>query len=152
MDSALASGPLGIRRAEAGITIEAGQARMLSNPILDSPSVDLAVSGRINLADGNLDGRLTLSGTRGGGSTMGSRPEIEIALKGPIESVQRRIDATAFANWLALRAVEEQSKKLDRLEGGREPASAVPATDAPTPTRPSSPALREPVRAPIDPP
>jgi large subunit ribosomal protein L24 len=151
MDSALASGPLAFRRAEAGITIEGGQARMVSNPILESPSVDLAVSGRVNLADGTLDGRLTLSGTRGTGSAVSSRPEIEVALKGPMESVRRRIDVTAFANWLALRAVEEQSKKLHTLEG-REPASAFPSTDAPMPSQRSSPALREPFHTPSDPP
>jgi large subunit ribosomal protein L24 len=151
MDSALASGPLAIRRAEAGITIEAGQARMLSNPVLESPSVDLAVSGRVNLADGALDGRLTLSGTRGRGSAVSSRPEIEIALKGPIEGVRRRIDVTSFANWLALRAVEEQSKKLETIEG-REPASALPSTDALIPSQRSSPALREPIHTPNDPP
>jgi large subunit ribosomal protein L24 len=151
MNTALASGPLVIRRAEAGITIEAGQARMLSNPVLESPSVDLVVNGRLNLAEGALDARLVLSGTGGGGGTSSNRPEVEIAVKGPIDSVKRSIDVTGFANWLALRAVEEQSKKLEVLEG-REPASAVPARDAPMPIRPSSPALREPSGPPINPP
>ena len=61
MDSALASGDLAVRRAEAGISIEGGQARMLSNPILEKPDVDLAVNGLVNLADGSIDARLTLS-------------------------------------------------------------------------------------------
>jgi large subunit ribosomal protein L24 len=150
MDSALASGPLAIRRAEAGITIQGGQARILSNPILEAPSVDLVVSGRVNLAEGALDARLTLSGTRGTAGTL-NRPEIAIALKGPIDNVRRTIDVTAFANWLALRAVEEQSKKLEALES-REPASAAPATDALMPSRSSSPALREPFHTPLHPP
>ena len=64
MDLALTSGDLAIRRAEAAISIEGGQARMLSNPILATPDVDLAVNGHVNLADGSIDARLTLSACR----------------------------------------------------------------------------------------
>ncbi len=52
MSSALAGGALAIRRAESGISIEGGQARMLSNPVLATADVDLAVNALVNLADG----------------------------------------------------------------------------------------------------
>jgi uncharacterized protein involved in outer membrane biogenesis len=129
VDSALASGDLAIRRAEAGISIEGGQARMLSNPIPEKPDVDLAVNGLVNLADASIDARLTLSSIKPHGP-MKSSPEIVVALKGPIEAPARTVDAAAFANWLALRVVEQQSEKLNRLQG-REPASRAPATKAP---------------------
>ena len=117
MDSALASGALAIRRAEAGVSIEGGRARMLSNPVLGAPDVDLAVNGLVNLADGAIDARLTLSAMPGAGAPVNTSPEIVVALKGSIDTPKRTIDVSAFTNWLALRAVEQQSKKLDVLEG-----------------------------------
>lgn len=75
MDSALASGDLAIRRAEAGIRIEGGQARMLSNPALGTPDVDLAVNGLVNLLEGGIDTRLTLSATSGTGASMNNSPK-----------------------------------------------------------------------------
>jgi large subunit ribosomal protein L24 len=131
VDSALASGDLAIRRAEAGISIEGGQARMLSNPVLGTPDVDLAVNGLVNLADGSIDARLTLSALRASVPTTTS-PEIVVALKGPIDTPARTIDVSTFANWLALRAIEQQSKNLDKLQG-REPAPGAPTTKAPLP-------------------
>ncbi|MGE0035339.1 MAG: AsmA family protein [Xanthobacteraceae bacterium] len=131
VDSALASGDLAIRRAEAGISIEGGQARMLSNPVLGTPDVDLAVNGLVNLADGSIDARLTLSALRAS-VPMTISPEIVVALKGPIDTPVRTIDVSTFANWLALRAIEQQSKNLDKLQG-REPAPGASSTKAPLP-------------------
>jgi hypothetical protein len=52
-------------------------------------------------------------------------------LKGPINAPKRTIDAAALANWLALRAVEQQAKKLDALEGREaSPPPAPPAVDS----------------------
>jgi uncharacterized protein involved in outer membrane biogenesis len=117
IDSALASGALAVRRAEAAVSIEGGQLRMLSNPILEAPDTDLAVSGNVNLVDGALDARLTLSTMPGAGALMNTSPEISVALRGPIATPKRMVDATAFTSWLALRKIEQQSKKLEVLEG-----------------------------------
>jgi uncharacterized protein involved in outer membrane biogenesis len=117
IDAALASGALAIRRAEAGVSIEGGRVRMLSNPVLGAPNVDLAVNGLVNLADGAIDARLTLSAMPGAGAPVTTSPEIVVALKGSIDTPKRTIDVSAFTNWLALRAIEQQSKKLEVLEG-----------------------------------
>jgi large subunit ribosomal protein L24 len=120
IDSALASGGFAIARAEGPIVINAGQAR-LSNIIARAQGADLAVGGSVDLAEGTLEARLLLFGRGGANSPINARPEITIALRGPISAPRRIIDAAALANWLALRAVEQQSKKLDQLEG-REPS------------------------------
>jgi large subunit ribosomal protein L24 len=116
MDAALASGGLAVTLAEGAITINAGQAR-LSNPTVRAQRGDLAVNGNVNLAEGDLDARLILFGAGGAGAPANTRPEVGIALKGPIDTPKRTIDVAALASWLALRAVEQQSKKLDVLEG-----------------------------------
>jgi hypothetical protein len=125
MDQALASGALTFRRAEAGIRIEGGQARMMGNPTLGVPDVDLAVNGLVNLVEGAIDWRLTLSAMPRPGAPMNAWPEIAVSLRGPIATPRRTTDVAAFTSWLAVRAIEQQSKKLDVLEG-REPAESMP--------------------------
>jgi large subunit ribosomal protein L24 len=142
MDAALASGVLAVPLAEGAITIEGGQAR-LSGTTVRAQRADVAVSGGVNLAEGALDARLTLSGAGGPGAPASTRPEVFVALKGPLDAPKRTVDVAALASWLALRAVEQQSKKLDVLEG-REPA--VTPTRAVTP-RPAINANTQPAPA-----
>lgn len=160
VDAALTRGGLGIALAEGAITIGDGQAR-LSNPTVRAQRADLAAGGSVNLAEGALDARLTLFGA-GAGAPADTRPEIGIVLKGPIETPKRTVDVAALASWLALRAVEQQSKKLDVLEGGAPASSAQPAavkTNAdpaapklPSPAKPKPPAAEgvQPLPPPID--
>jgi large subunit ribosomal protein L24 len=137
MDGALASGGLTVTLAEGAIAIDAGQAR-LSNPVVRAQRGDLAVSGSVNLAEAAIDARLTLFGSGGAGAPADTRPEIGIVLKGPIDTPKRTIDVAALTSWLALRAVEQQSKKLDVLEGRAPVPPPVPAavntTSVPKPT------------------
>ena len=115
MDSALAAGGLTIPRAEGSLTINAGQVRV-SNAIVRAQGADLGVVGSVNLAEGTIDTRLTLSAAAAG-APASTRPEIGIALKGPIDTPKRTIDVATLTSWLAMRAIEQQSKKLDLLEG-----------------------------------
>ena len=124
--TALENGRLPAARAEAAMTISAGQAR-LSKVITQTSGADLAATANINLADAMLDAVLTLTGTQVQGG--GLRPIISIALKGPLAAPSRTIDASALASWLALRAVEQQSQQLDTIERQRREASAPSEPD-----------------------
>jgi uncharacterized protein involved in outer membrane biogenesis len=143
VDAALTRGGLGIALAEGAITIGDGQAR-LSNPTIRAQRADLAAGGSVNLAEGALDARLTLFGA-GAGAPADTRPEIGIVLKGPIETPKRTVDVAALASWLALRAVEQQSKKLDVLEG-RAPASSAQPAAVKTNADPTAPKLPSPAK------
>jgi large subunit ribosomal protein L24 len=125
MDSALASGGFAIARVEGPIVINAGQAR-LSNTTVSARGADLTVGGNVDLAEGTLEARLLLFGPGGAGSLTNTRPEITILLRGPVNAPKRTIDAAALANWLALRAVEQQAKKLDALESREASPPPVP--------------------------
>ena len=152
-DAALARGGLAVTLAEGAISINEGEVR-LSNPTVRAQRADLAVNGSVNLAEGALDGRLTLSGSGGAGAPMESRPEIGIVLKGPIDAPKRTIDVAALASWLALRAVEQQSKKLDVLEGRAPPPPVQPAPvntqSEPAAPKASSAAKPKPVAPPAE--
>jgi large subunit ribosomal protein L24 len=136
LDKALAARALPVTRAEGSITLTAGQAR-LSNTTVRTPAVELTAGGSANLADGGLDARLVLSGSPGTGGVAQARPEIAITLKGPVANPKRTIDVAGLSSWLALRSVEQQSKKLDALEG-RAPVSDVRPSDKPAPATPST--------------
>jgi large subunit ribosomal protein L24 len=132
MDAALAGGGLAVAQAEGTVAINAGQAR-LSNAVVRAQGADVALSGSIDLADGSIDGRLNLFGAGGAGAPANTRPEVVIALKGPVDTAKRSLDVTTLASWLALRAVEQQSKKLDVLEGRASPVAAAPPASVPPP-------------------
>jgi large subunit ribosomal protein L24 len=108
----------------------------MRSPALRAQGADLTLGGSVNLLDGEIDTRLTLSGTLA--APAGTKPEIGIALKGPIEAPKRTTDVAMLASWLAMRAVEQQAKKLDVLEG-RAPAAqpGSTASDAVEAVRPA---------------
>jgi large subunit ribosomal protein L24 len=141
MDAALASGVLSVALAEGAISVNAGQAR-LNDVTVRAQRADIAVSGSVNLADAALEGRLTLSGMGGTNAPANTRPEITIGLKGSVDTPKRSMDVAALSSWLALRAVEQQSRKLEALEGRAPATPATAATANANPrTAPAQPAL-----------
>jgi len=108
----IGSGRLSVRRAESVLTVSAGQIR-LSNPAVDSKDAALSVSGAFDLTDGLVDARLVLSGQN---EAAGTRPDIFMALRGPLPDVSYNIDVSALTGWLTLRAVENQTKRLRAIE------------------------------------
>ena len=144
MELALGNGGLNVPLAEGEIAVAAGQAR-LNNAMVRAERADLAVAASVDLAEGAVDAKLTLSGPAGAGGATHGRPEIGIVLKGPIAAPKRTLDVAALASWLALRAVEQQAKRLDALESGREVVvDPAPAAPAPTVPQASAPAVTAP--------
>jgi large subunit ribosomal protein L24 len=61
------------------------------------------------------------------------RPVVSVALKGPLLAPNRTVDANALASWLALRAVEQQSRQLDTMERLQREANVPPVATMPPP-------------------
>ncbi len=140
---ALESGQLAVKRAELAYGLSAGQLRLTKSQV-DSAAADLAVTGNVDLTDGNVDARLVLSGS----TDAGTRPDIFMALRGPAPEPSRSVDVSALSGWLTLRAVENQAKRLKALEAAQpKPAPAPPpalttlppAESAPSPGRTPAP-------------
>jgi uncharacterized protein involved in outer membrane biogenesis len=137
MDTALASGRLIVPRVDGAFSVSGGQARW-GTVVGRGEGADLAIGGIVDLADWALDARLTLSATAVAATEpAGGRPEVFLALKGPIGSPSRTLDVAAFSGWLTLRAVERQSKRLELLESERQEATVEPSPAA-TSTVPGS--------------
>jgi hypothetical protein len=137
VSKALDSGQLSVKQADGTIAVSAGQVR-LNNVTADSKDAALSLSGNLDLTDGSIDARLVLSGSD---QAAGARPDIFMALKGPLTVPARSIDVSALAGWLTLRAVENQAKQLRDIEN----AQRQPKPQAPQPKSELAPALPVPV-------
>jgi uncharacterized protein involved in outer membrane biogenesis len=138
-----------VPRAEGAFAIDAGQVRWAT---LHAPAdgAKLTMTGSVDLAQWLTDLRLTLAGP---GETTG-RPDIYIAVRGPLFTPARTVDASALTGWLMLRAVEREARRLEVLQSDRqearppaEPAAPVPAPSAAIRTAPpEEPAAVPPAR------
>ncbi len=113
---ALQSGRLSVARAEATIALSSGQAR-LSRFNAESKDAQLSLTGNLDLTDGLLDAHVVLSGSHE--KDAASRPDIFMALNGPVTNPERSMDVSALTGWLTLRAVENQARQLRELERAR---------------------------------
>ncbi|MDO8879065.1 MAG: AsmA-like C-terminal region-containing protein, partial [Pseudolabrys sp.] len=110
--TALEGGQLSVKRATGSFAVSSGQLR-LTNVAVESRNADLAITGSVDMTDGSLDARLVLSGSS---AAAGARPDIFMALRGPVAAPSRTIDVSALTGWLTLRAVELQASRLREIE------------------------------------
>jgi uncharacterized protein involved in outer membrane biogenesis len=112
MGKSLDGGQLLLKSAESVMQISAGQLR-LNDASAQSKDAAVSIAGTLDLTDGSMDAQLVLSGSD---EAAGARPNIFVALKGPITAPARSIDVSALTGWLTLRAVENQTKRLRAIE------------------------------------
>lgn len=146
--TALEGGQLSVKRATGSFAVSAGQLR-LTGAAVESKNADLTITGNVDLTDGSLDARLVLSGSN---KAAGARPDIFMALRGPVAAPSRSIDVSALAGWLTLRAVETQASRLRAIEAAQPKQSAPPpsandivAPPQPAPNKEMAPILPAPV-------
>ena len=137
VQKALDGGQLSIKRAEGAIAVSAGQLR-LSNVAVESKDAELSLSGNLDLTDGAVDARMVLSGA---GRAAGARPDIFMALQGPIAAPSRSVDVSALTGWLTLRSVENQTRQLRAIES----QAPKPNVYVPPPKSEQAPALPPPI-------
>ncbi|MGE0061484.1 MAG: AsmA family protein [Xanthobacteraceae bacterium] len=111
---ALDAGNLSVRKAQADISLSAGQLRV-NNVSLQAEGADASLSGRFDLNDGSIDARIALSGA----VESGMRPNLFVALRGPAAAPLRSIDASALTGWLTMKAIERHARELKKLEAER---------------------------------
>jgi uncharacterized protein involved in outer membrane biogenesis len=140
MELALGIGALPVELAEGSIAAAMGQLRLV-DPVVHAKGADFSATGGIDLTQSVIDARLILSGTKAADPAAGSHPDILVTLRGPIDSPKRTLDVAALANWLALRAVDQKTKRVDALEqAAREHADDAAEAPSPAATATTSPA------------
>jgi AsmA family/AsmA-like C-terminal region len=134
VEPALSGGALLVSSAQIPFTVRDGRLRVGATA-LEAEGVRAIVSGGYDIPADQADIRATLA-VPGAGAGQASPPEIAIFAAGPPDALDRTVDVAALSSWLAVRAIDRETKRLDLIERGE----ATPASIAP----PVPPSLRPP--------
>lgn len=129
-ERALGTGPLNISDVEFPLTLRAGRLR-LDNTTVIADAAQLAVSGSYDIAAADLDLRASLVSLVAKGPPAAGRPEIRVVLRGPADAPVRNVDTSPLIGWIAVRAIDRETQRLDYLDRTGPPRT--PMSPAPEP-------------------
>lgn len=110
----LDAGLLPVPSAKTALAILDGRIRIVP-VVVKADGADVTLSGTFNLVNGNLEARFTVSGAPRE-DMKGRRPEISVLLSGPLPTPKREIDTSGLVTFVTLRAVEQESKRVEAAE------------------------------------
>lgn len=130
----LAKGAVTIASAQIPFTIKDSRLRVGATT-LDGEGARLIVSGGYDIPADQADIRASMTPANAGAGA--SRPEIQIFAAGPPDALNRTTDVAALSSWLAVRAIDRETRRLDAIERGVAPPASAPSAAA-TPSGPSA--------------
>jgi hypothetical protein len=133
VESALPAGALAVPSAQIPFTVRDGRLRVGATT-LDGNGVRATVSGGYDIAADQADIRAALSLTM----TTG-RPEIQLLAVGTPDALSRTVDVAPLSSWLAVRAIDHETRRLDAIERGEPPPPAPPPIVLPADGQPPLP-------------
>jgi AsmA family/AsmA-like C-terminal region len=119
VNAALANGRLAVPQGDAAVTITGGRVSASNVTLHAQDGSELALAGTLDLGTGTVGARMTLSAEPSPKALIRTRPELAVSLKGPLAAPARTVDISALTGWLALRAAEFQTRRLESLEANR---------------------------------
>jgi large subunit ribosomal protein L24 len=125
VEPALSGGALLVSSAQIPFTLRDGRLRVGATA-LEAEGVRAIVSGGYDIPADQADIRATLAAPGAGGG-QASPPEIQIFAAGSPDALDRTVDVAALSSWLAVRAIDRETRRLDSIERGE----ATPASIAP---------------------
>ena len=127
VDPVLAAGALLVASAQIPFTIRDGRLRVAATT-LDAGVAHAIVSGGYDIPADQADIRAVIALAE---DAPGSgHPEIQIFAAGSPDRLERSVDVSALSSWLAVRAIDRETKRLDSIERGEAP-QAMPASIPP---------------------
>jgi AsmA-like C-terminal region/AsmA family len=133
VEPALSGGALLVASAQIPFTIRDGRVRV-DPTTLDSDFARAIVSGGYDIPADQVDIRATLASRPV--DEVASRPEIVLFAAGTPDLLHRSVDVAPLSSWLALRAIDRETRRLDSIERGETPPTASPASIPRNPTPP----------------
>jgi large subunit ribosomal protein L24 len=127
VEPALSGGALSVKSAQIPFNIRDGRLRVGATT-LDAEGARAIISGGYDVPADQADIRASLASTGVGAAT--SRPEIQLFAVGSPDALDRTVDVAALSSWLAVRAIDRETRRLDSIERG-EPPPALPASIPP---------------------
>ena len=140
VEPVLSAGALPVASAQIPFNIRDGRIR-INATTLDATGARAIISGGYDIPADQTDIRANLASTAAGPAA--SRPEIQLFAAGSPDALARSVDVAALSSWLAVRAIDRETRRLDSIERG-EPPPALPASVPPPATAPP-PAAAPPV-------
>ncbi len=151
VEPVLSAGALSVASAQIPFNIRDGRIRVGATT-LDADGGRAIISGGYDIPADQADIRASLASTAG---TAASRPEIQLFAVGSPDALDRTVDVAALSSWLAVRAIDRETRRLDSIERGDRtppsPASLPPPASAPPPV-PQPPAAVQGAVSPGQPP
>jgi large subunit ribosomal protein L24 len=127
VEPVLSAGALSVKSAQIPFNIRDGRLRVGATA-LDAKDARAIVSGGYDIPADQADFRAVLASTATGQGT--SRPEIQLFAAGSPDALARTVDIGALSSWLAVRAIDRETRRLDSIERG-DPVQAFPASIPP---------------------
>src|SRR5215211_4464747 len=141
VEATLPAGALAVPTAQIPFTVRDGRLRVGATT-LDGNGVKAIVSGGYDIAADQADIRAALSLTM----TTG-RPEIQLLAVGTPDALSRSVDVAPLSSWLAVRAIDYETRRLDAIERGEPPPPAPPPIVLPADGQPPLPEALPPAPA-----
>ena len=123
IEPTLSAGALSVASAQIPFSITDGRLRVGATA-LDANGVRAIVSGGYDIPADQADIRVALALLVASSAT--GRPEIQLFAVGTPDGLSRTVDVAALSSWLAVRAIDHETRRLDAIERG-EPPPPMPA-------------------------
>ena len=148
VEPALAAGALWGGTVQLPFTIRDGRIRVAATTI-DTQGVRAVISGGFDIPADQVDIRAALTLTLA--TSTSGRPEIQLFAVGTPDAMTRSVDVAALSSWLAVRAIDHETRRLDAIERGEPPPppptpiSIPPPADAAQEIEPAEPLTHVPL-------
>ncbi len=133
VEPALSGGALLVASAQIPFTVRDGRLRVGATT-LDSEVARAIISGGYDIPADQADIRVTIASAAIGQES--SRPEIQVFAAGSPDALDRTVDVAALSSWLAVRAIDRETRRLDSIERGESPPATTPAAIPPAVAQP----------------
>lgn len=120
VEPVLSAGMLNVPTAEIPFTVKEGRLRVATSAV-EAPGVRVALYGGYDFVADQIHARVVLAANVVNPAT--GRPEIRIDMNGTPDSYSRSVEVVSLTSWLAMRSIDRETRKLDRLERGVVPGS-----------------------------
>jgi hypothetical protein len=120
VNTALANGHLDVPHGDAVIAIASGAINLDRVALQPNGGAQLAFAGSIDLGNASIDARMTLSEPPPASALIQMRPELSVAVKGPLTDPSRTLDISALNSWLTLSAAEMQTRRIQLIEADQQ--------------------------------
>ena len=104
-------GDLAFERLDAAFTLAGGTLRA-PNIVVTTKDGASSGSATVDIARLSVDSEWRLSHDAADAAAGGGVPQVSVLFKGPLAAPSRRVDVTAFASYLGIRALEKETQRV----------------------------------------